>query len=124
MQAFIKFVAGSFDIAQHGTHVGLVTYGDNPNLAIAFNTLKGAGYNKVAFDRLVDAVQQQRDAGRRIDQALQMALTQLFTQQSGARADARKVSENVFNKIVTVRACYANGQTLLLCSFFLEQCFY
>ena len=93
MQEFIRFVAGSFNIAQRGTHVGLVTYANTAKLDIAFNTLKGAGYTRLGFERLVDGVAQIGGQGRRIDLGLQIALQQLFSQQSGARADARKVCQ-------------------------------
>jgi len=91
MQAFIKFVAGSFDISQRGTHVGLLTYSDSTKIALAFNALQGAGYTKEAFNRLVDAVPHQGGRRRRIDLALRLAFQQLFTAQFGVRADARKV---------------------------------
>lgn len=96
IKAFIKFVGGSFEISQRGTHVGLITFSDTSNIAFAFNALRGSGYTKQAFNGLVDGVKQ-RGRGRRIDLALQMALQQLFTEKNGARKNARKVSQaNIF----------------------------
>jgi len=92
IQAFIKFIAGSFDLSSRGTHAGVITFSDSANMAVAFNALQGNGYTLEAFNGLVDAIGHMRGEERRIDLALEMAAQQLFTKQNGARDDARKVS--------------------------------
>lgn len=90
MQAFIKSIAGSFEISERGTHAAVITFSDRVTRAVKFlqrNSLTTAGFNG-----LVDSIVHMGGNGRRIDLALQMAAQQLFTKENGARDDARKVS--------------------------------
>ncbi|XP_031572994.1 collagen alpha-6(VI) chain-like [Actinia tenebrosa] len=91
MLAFVKYIVGSFDISQRGTHVGFIAFGDTASVAFKFDALSGASYTVNGVNNLVDGVNQLGGSGRRIDLALQAALQNMFTVAGGSRVDARKV---------------------------------
>ena len=84
MKTFVKDVAGAFQVSAGATQVGLVLYCTKATLSIPF------GSSLDAFKDAVDDLKHQRGSIR-IDRALQLAHSQLFTVKRGGRAGAQKI---------------------------------
>lgn len=95
---FIKTFIGRFpnvDSTPQGTRFGLISYATSPAIHFNFKRLSGANINTKQFVALVDTTPRQNGNKRRIDRALELAETGLFTPSGGARDGAKKVSPQV-----------------------------
>lgn len=90
LSAFISSIVDGLDVSPSGAHVGIITYGSNATILIPFNKLEGSQLNKDEVKRLVDTAKPIAGSPR-IDKALQLADTKLFTTESGARPGVTKV---------------------------------
>lgn len=86
MKDFVKTVANSFIIGPGKAFTAVIQYGTNATTAIRFTDYM----NNTDFNTAVDALPYLRGVTR-IDKALQLALSELLTERSGARAGVAKV---------------------------------
>lgn len=87
--AFVKAIIQSFDISYYGTHVGFISFADQPRVDFDFAT-----NTNPSAEVLIDQINGITPSGgrtRRIDLAFNAALTKLFVTQNGMRLPARKV---------------------------------
>lgn len=78
--------------AADGTRFGLITYASNPAINFNFRTLAGSRLNPTEVQALVDKAPRRPGTKRRIDSALQLAESELFSPKGGARKGAKRVS--------------------------------
>ena len=83
---FVKTIGNSLDIAEDGSHAGIVVFSSNSEVAMKFSESN----NGSAFATAVDKLPLLR--GRtRIDKALKLAFDRLFREEDGMRLDVPKV---------------------------------
>lgn len=87
---FVKSIADQFPVSQRGARIGVITFATTPRVGFPFNALTGPQLNNYEVRRLIDRVTY-RNGPTRIDTALQLANTYLFTPEGGARRDSIKV---------------------------------
>ena len=87
---FVQTLTNMFDVSPSGTHVAIIAYSTDSKLVLSFNTLSGSSLNAAEVSRRIGAVSWQRGVTR-IDKALLMANSQVFTQAAGMR-NVKKVS--------------------------------
>ena len=84
---FVKEVVYAFGVSESGSHAGVITYSDDADLNIRFDEYK----RLESFNGAVDNLPYSK--GRtRIDKALQLASSQLFSVGAGMRADVPKIA--------------------------------
>ena len=74
-----------FKVSDASYRVGLITYGDQAQVAFPFNAPE-------PWDVLIAKASQLGGSGRRVDLALELARDELFTEKLGSRTGARKVT--------------------------------
>lgn len=92
-EATLKFVSNlvnRFEVSPQGAHVGVITFNEQPKVAFSFNSLSGSRQNGYEVQRLIKGLPYMKGYTR-IDRALQLAQTYLFTNKGGARTEAAKV---------------------------------
>lgn len=85
-KTFVKEVASTFKMGPDQSQIAVISYSDDAQIDIKF----GEYSNVNDFNRAVDNVRHQRQRTR-IDKALHLAATSLFTPRGGARPDVSKV---------------------------------
>lgn len=83
---FVKEVASTFKMGPDQSQIAVISYSDDAQIDIKF----GEYSNVNDFNAAVDGVKHQRQRTR-IDKALDLAATSLFTAKGGARPDVAKV---------------------------------
>lgn len=73
----------------------MISFATTPRVGFAFNALTGQQLNNNEVRRLIDRVPYQ-NGPTRIDSALKLANTYLFTPEGGARRDSIKVPISMF----------------------------
>ena len=74
----------------------MISFDTTPRVGFAFSALTGPQLNNYEVRRLIDRVQY-NNGPTRIDKALKLADTYLFTPQGGARKDSLKVPTCMFD---------------------------
>lgn len=90
LQDFIEKMLDGFDISEKGTHIAIVEYSTKPTVQIKFNEFSGAFLNAANLKRKIRKIKQSRGFTF-IDKALQMASTEIFTEENGMRPNVTKV---------------------------------
>ncbi|XP_057292620.1 collagen alpha-1(XII) chain-like [Hydractinia symbiolongicarpus] len=85
IKEFVAHIINEFDIKEEGTHVGVITFSTNPRLEFDFKRLKGR-YTKGNVMALISRIKHLKGMTR-IDRALALAKTKLFSSKGGARPD-------------------------------------
>ena len=83
-------VIDAFDVSPQGTHVGVIYYSDKAHMVFDFNRFQGGeltARNVVKEIRKINPT----DGKTRIDLALEMADTELFSKKGGVRMGNPKV---------------------------------
>ena len=93
---FVKSIADQFPVSQRGARIGVISFDTTPRIGFAFNALTGPQLNNYEVRRLIDRVTY-NNKPTRIDKALKLANTYLFTPQGGARKDSLKVPTWMFD---------------------------
>ena len=93
---FVKSIADQFPVSQRGARIGVISFDATPRIGFAFNALTGPQLNNYEVRRLIDRVTYNNEPTR-IDKALKLASTYLFTPQGGARKDSLKVPTWMFD---------------------------
>ena len=91
MLEFVNTLVDDFAVHPWGTHVGVISFDETARVAFPFNALKGYRMNAHEVKRLISQTPH-RQGDTRIDHALQLASSYLFTSVAGARPDALKVT--------------------------------
>jgi len=92
---FVKSISDQFPVSQRGARIGVISFDTTPRVGFAFNALTGPQLNNYEVRRLIDRVPY-NNGPTRIDRALKLANTYLFTPQGGARKDSLKVPTCTF----------------------------
>lgn len=87
---FVSNLVSDFNISPQGAHIGVITFHETPRVAFSFNTLQGLRQNGYEVQRLIKVLPF-RQGYTRIDRALQLANSYLFTKKAGSRQGAAKV---------------------------------
>ena len=82
---------GSFDISENKVHVGFVSFSDRAVLSFSFNDPQRDTYTRDSIAQLIRGISQLGGSQRRVDQALNTAYRDLFSNPGVARRNARKV---------------------------------
>ncbi|KAJ7389433.1 hypothetical protein OS493_031677 [Desmophyllum pertusum] len=86
VKEFVKALVSQFYISDDSTHVGLTLFDDKAELRLKFNDLIRSSNNLEAIDKLIDTFGPGPSGEDKvIDEALQLDLTNLFTDDAGAR---------------------------------------
>lgn len=86
----MKTIADQFPVSEEGARIGVISFDETPRVGLAFNTLSGPQLNNYEVQRLIDGVIYS-NGPTRIDRALKLANSYLFTSEGGARKDSLKV---------------------------------
>ena len=87
---FVKSIADQFPVSDRGARIGVISFDTKPKVAFDFNSLSGSQLNNYEVGRLIDRVSYGKGPTR-IDSALKLANTYLFTPEGGARRNSMKV---------------------------------
>lgn len=90
IQDFVKKIIGAFQVGPSGTHVAAIWYSDDAEVAFDFNALKGDNITKENVFKLVDKISV-TEGRTRIDKALKLANTDMFSLKAGMRPARPKV---------------------------------
>lgn len=93
MILFIKGIIGGFEISQRqsSTRFGFITFAEKAAIYKTFSAFQGAQLNKESILRAVDGLPRQAGIQRRIDGALNLAGSGMFTSAAGVRPWSLKV---------------------------------
>ena len=92
---FVKSIADRFPVSEWGAHMALISFDTSPRVEFAFNELNGPQMNNYEVRRLIDRAEF-KNGPTRIDRALRLANTYLFTPAGGSRRNAMKVGTYIF----------------------------
>ena len=87
---FVKSIADQFPVSDIGARIGVISFDTTPRVGFAFDALSGPQLNNFEVRRLIDSVPY-GNGPTRIDRALKLASTFLFTPEGGARKNSMKV---------------------------------
>ena len=90
IQKFVKKVVNAYKIGPDATHVAAISYSDDASVAFDFNTLKGKDLTKENVNKLVDNINATKGKTR-IDLALRLAATEIYSEKGGQRPGRPKV---------------------------------
>lgn len=93
---FVKSIADQFPVSDRGTRIGVISFDTTPRVGFAFKALSGPQLNNYEVGRLIDRVPFS-NGPTRIDRALKLANTYLFTPEGGARRNSMKVKPSPLN---------------------------
>ena len=79
-----------FNVGSRRSHVGIITYGTDAELALDFNTFQGDDLSSENVQSLIENLVP-RGGDRFIDKALTLSNEQLFTVEAGMRVNNTKV---------------------------------
>lgn len=88
----VNSMVDSFTVSPRGTHLSVATVGEVTKVALKFNTLKGSDYNLNEVKRRISQIPYEEVDTTRLDLGLQKAADEMFTEQSGMRNEASKVT--------------------------------
>lgn len=88
---FVSKIVDAFAVGPEGTHVGVIYYADNASLHFDFNKFKGAELTGENVIKEIEKIQA-TDGMTRIDLALELAHTSLFSAQGGVRMQKPKIA--------------------------------
>lgn len=86
----MKTIADQFPVSEAGARIGVISFDETPRVGLSFNALSGPQLNNYEVQRLIDGVIY-GNGTTRIDRALKLANSYLFTAEGGARKDSLKV---------------------------------
>lgn len=86
----MKNLASEFDIREGGAHIAAVVFGDKSQVVFDFNGLRGKDLTSEKVDRIIDRIPH-LNGRNRIDLALLMAKTHVFSLNGGTRRNAPRV---------------------------------
>lgn len=75
-----------------GTRIGLITFANEPTVQFNFRTLAGSQLNPTGVQQLVDKAPRGQGTKRKMEKAIKLAETDLFSPKGGARKGAKQVS--------------------------------
>ena len=87
---FVKSIADRFPVSEWGARMALISFDTSPRVEFSFRELTGPQLNNYEVRRLIDRAKY-KNGPTRIDRALKLANTYLFTQAGGSRRNAMKV---------------------------------
>ncbi|XP_022806051.1 uncharacterized protein LOC111343164 [Stylophora pistillata] len=87
---FVKSIADRFPVSEWGTRMALISFDTSPRVEFSFRELTGPQLNNYEVRRLIDRAEY-KNGPTRIDRALKLANTYLFTQAGGSRRNAMKI---------------------------------
>lgn len=94
LKTFVKDIIGQFEIGPDKTHVAAIAYSSKAKEVFRFDTLRGSDLNADEVNNLIDGTKWQRGLTR-IDLALLLGNSRIFTRGAGMRSDARKVKMEI-----------------------------
>lgn len=92
--SFVQTLVRYFGVSPSGSHIALIRYSSDPELALKFNTLSGSRLSVSEVNGQVARLVCQPGFNR-IDKAMDLADKQLLTSQAGMRDVPRVISDNV-----------------------------
>ena len=87
---FVKKIVDAFEVSEVGTHVSAVWYSDDAKVAFDFKTLKGENITKANVFKLLDKISV-TSGKTRIDKALRLAYSDMFSDKGGSLPGRPKV---------------------------------
>lgn len=96
IQKFVKKVINAYKIGPDYTHVAAISYSDDARVAFDFNTLKGKDLTKENVNKMVDNINA-TDGKTRIDLALRLAATEIYSAKGGQRPGRPKVRSTLIS---------------------------
>lgn len=81
---FVQTLVSVFGVSPSGTHVSLIPYSTDPELALKFNTLSGSLLSVQEVNRQVARLRWQKGFNR-IDKAMELADKEVLTSSAGMR---------------------------------------
>lgn len=89
---FLKRIVNGLDVSAKpdGARVGIMRYRSTPSISLYFNTIRDENLTPSTVNNFIDRITQIQGE-RRIDLALPLAATALFTRRGGSRPNAKKV---------------------------------
>lgn len=84
MLDFAKALVAFFNVGPKKSHVGIITYGSDADLALDFNTFQGDNLSSRKVQDIIENLVPQ-GGNRFIDKALSLANERLFTAEAGMR---------------------------------------
>jgi len=91
---FLKRIVNGLDVSAKpdGARVGIMRYTSTPSISLYFNTIRDENLTPSTVNTFIDRITQIQGE-RRIDLALPLAATALFTRRGGSRPNAKKVGK-------------------------------
>ena len=114
LSTFISSIIDGLNISSSGVHVALITYGANATIVFPFNELQGPLLNRDAVKNLVDTAKPQSGSPK-INKALQLAKTKLFTTEAGARPGVPKVTFSALIRIKKDFKLFVKSEGSMIC---------
>ena len=90
MLEFIKEMVKAFNVGADKTHIAVVAYSTNAEVAFKFDALTGPSVTEEGYGRLIDRIRFQRGFTF-IDKALRLANKEVFTTAAGMRPELPQV---------------------------------
>jgi hypothetical protein len=90
IKTFIKDLVNEFDIREGETHVAAIAFGDTASVAFDFNQLQGNDLTRENLARKIDEIPQVSGSNR-LDLALRLANTRMFSFSGGKRDKTPRV---------------------------------
>lgn len=89
---FLKRIVNGLDVSAKpdGARVGILRYTSTPSISLYFNTIRDENLTPYTVNNFIDRITQIQGE-RRIDLAVPLAATVLFTERGGSRPNAKKV---------------------------------
>ena len=87
MQDFAKALVAFFNVGPKRSHVGIITYSSEAELALDFNTFQSDNLSSENVQGLIENLVPQ-GGDRFIDKALSLANERLFTEEAGMRVNS------------------------------------
>lgn len=89
---FANALVEFFNVSRNGSHVGIITYGTEAEVAMDFNTFKEGNLSPAIVQDLINDLRQ-KGGHRFMDKALKMANERLFTPEAGMRVHNNDTSK-------------------------------
>ena len=91
---FLKRIVNGLDVSAKpdGARVGILRYTSTPSISLYFNTIRDENLTPYTVNNFIDRITQIQGE-RRIDLAVPLAATALFTARGGSRPNAKKVGK-------------------------------
>lgn len=92
--SFVQTLVRYFGVSPSGSHIALIRYSSDPELALKFNTLSGSRLSVSEVNGQVARLVC-RPGFNRIDKAMDLAYEQVLTSQAGMRDVPKVISEHL-----------------------------